>query len=114
MYDETRSYLNELVGFCKNNYTALFVWDELVRVYREFTFSPLVFDMVLKIYAEKGMIKNALHVFDNMPKYGCVPSLRSCNCLLSSLVRKGECHTAVLAYDQMIRMRIVRMFSRAR
>ncbi|KAM2775710.1 hypothetical protein COP1_020422 [Malus domestica] len=66
MHDQTRAYLNELVRLCNNHCSAFVVWDELVRVYREFTFSPTVFDMVLKVFAEKGMTKCALHVFDNM------------------------------------------------
>ncbi|PQQ20567.1 putative pentatricopeptide repeat-containing protein [Prunus yedoensis var. nudiflora] len=107
MYDQTRAYLNELVGLCNNNYSASVVWDELVRVYREFTFSPTVFDMILKVFAEKGMTKYALHVFDNMGKCGRSPSLRSCNSLLSNLVRNGQSHTALLVYEQIIRFGIV-------
>ncbi|XWS24316.1 hypothetical protein CRYUN_Cryun28dG0090800 [Craigia yunnanensis] len=63
--------------------------------------------MLLKIYAEKGLIKNALNVFDSLGKYGRVPSLRSCNCLLSNLVKNGESYTALLVYEQMIRIGIV-------
>ncbi|KAJ6679249.1 MITOCHONDRIAL GROUP I INTRON SPLICING FACTOR CCM1 [Salix purpurea] len=114
MYDETRSYLNELACLCKNNYTSFLVFDELVRIYKDFKFSPLVFDMILKVYAEKGMVKNALHVFDNMGKYGRKPSLRSCNSLLSNLAKRGESYTAVLVYDQMRRLDIVPdVFTRA-
>lgn len=107
MFDETRAFLDELVGLCKNNYAGFLIWDELVRAYKEFAFSPTVFDMILKIYAQKGMLKNALHVFDNMGKYGCIPSLRSCNCLLSNLVKNGEGYVALLVYEQMMRVGIV-------
>ena len=37
------------------------------------------------------MLKNALCVFDNMGRYGSLPSLWSCNSLLSSLVIRGQC-----------------------
>ncbi|KAB5526786.1 hypothetical protein DKX38_020633 [Salix brachista] len=114
MYDETRSYLNELACLCKNNYTSFLVFDELVRIYKDFKFSPLVFDMILKVYTEKGMVKNALHVFDNMGKYCRKPSLRSCNSLLSNLAKRGESYTAILVYDQMRRLDIVPdVFTRA-
>lgn len=86
MYDETRAYLSELVASCKNNSSSYLIWNEIVGVYDEFRFSPLVFDMLLKIFAENGLIKDALNVFDNMGKYGRVPSLKSCNSLLSNLV----------------------------
>ncbi|KAK9271157.1 hypothetical protein L1049_026746 [Liquidambar formosana] len=107
MFGETREYLNELVCLRKTNGSVSVVWDELVRVYGEFSFSPTVFDMILKVYAEKGMTKNALYVFDNMGKCGRVPSLRSCNSLLSNLVKNGECRTACQVYDQMIRVGFV-------
>ncbi|KAJ0247793.1 putative pentatricopeptide repeat-containing protein [Hirschfeldia incana] len=97
MYDQTRAYLSDLIGL---NHSCFVVWDELVRVYKSFRFSPTVFDMVLKVYAEKGLVKEALHVFDNMG--GRVPSLLSCNSLLSCLVKKGECFVALRVYDQMV------------
>ncbi|KAJ4879509.1 putative pentatricopeptide repeat-containing protein [Raphanus sativus] len=100
MHDRTRAYLRELVGL---NHSCYLVWDELVRVFKSFRFSPTVFDMVLKVYAEKGLVKEALHVFDNMGGRGLgrVPSLLSCNSLLSCLVRKGESFVALRVYDQM-------------
>ncbi|KAK9165619.1 hypothetical protein Scep_000810 [Stephania cephalantha] len=101
-FDDARVCLNELVEICVSNCSVSFVFDELVSVYREFSFSPTVFDMLLKVYVEKGLVKDALFVFDNMGKCGCVPSLRSCNALLSRLVRGGEARTAVLVYDQMV------------
>ncbi|GFZ02973.1 pentatricopeptide repeat (PPR) superfamily protein [Actinidia rufa] len=104
MFDETRSFLNELVGFCESKRAGFMIWDELVRVYREFSFSPTVFDMILKVYAKKGMPKNALYVFDNMGKCGRVPSLQSCNSLLNCLVKNGELHNVFCVYDQMIRV----------
>ncbi|KAG2319707.1 hypothetical protein Bca52824_012920 [Brassica carinata] len=100
MYDRTRFYLSELVGL---NHSCFVVWDELVRVFESFHFSPTVFDMVLRVYAEKGLVKEALHVFDNMGRgLGRVPSLLSCNSLLSCLVRKGENFVALHVYDQMV------------
>ncbi|KAK4352020.1 hypothetical protein RND71_027538 [Anisodus tanguticus] len=85
LFDEARFYLSELLELSRNNKKPVsFVWDELVAVYREFKFSPTVFYMVLRIYAKKGLFKNALYVFDNMPKWGIVHKLGSCN----SLVKK--------------------------
>ncbi|CAL5380732.1 unnamed protein product [Camellia sinensis] len=107
MFDETRVYLIELVGMCKTKNNSFVVWDELVRVYREFKFSPTVFDMILKIYAKKGLTENALYVFDRMGKFGRVPSLGSCNSLLNSLVQNGEWYTVFCVYDQVNRVGIV-------
>ncbi|KAH7690806.1 Pentatricopeptide repeat-containing protein [Dioscorea alata] len=90
MLDDARACLKELVSFFGSKDSVSFVFDEMVRVYKEFSFSPTVFDMLLKVYAEGGLIKHALHVFDNMGKFGRIPSLRSCNSLLSCLVRNKE------------------------
>ncbi|KAL9271501.1 putative pentatricopeptide repeat-containing protein [Drosera capensis] len=107
-YEETRSYLNEIVGFGrKRGCEVCVVWGELVRVYKEFKFSPTVFDMVLKVYVERGLVKDALYVFDEICRLGRVPSLRSCNGLLSGLVRKGKCDAVVGVYDQMMRIGVV-------
>ncbi|KAH7846279.1 hypothetical protein Vadar_012076 [Vaccinium darrowii] len=107
MFDETRVCLNELVGFVKNKKHSLVVWVELTRVYREFSFSPTVFDMIMKVYAKKGLTFCALHVFDEMSKSGRILSLQSCNSLLSSLVRNGELYSVFVVYEQMVRVGIV-------
>ncbi|KAF6163146.1 hypothetical protein GIB67_025010 [Kingdonia uniflora] len=60
-----------------------------------------------KVYAEKQLTKKALFAFDNMGKLGCSSSLKSCNCLLSNLVRNGGSHVASYVYDQMVRVGIV-------
>ncbi|CAI9279217.1 unnamed protein product [Lactuca saligna] len=102
MFDETRAHLRVLVGFCEeDSRLGLYIWHQLVRFYREFGFSPTVFDIILKLYAEKGLTKNALYVFDEMCRLGRVPSLHSCNGLLSGLVRKKEFHSVFVVYDQM-------------
>uniref|UniRef100_A0A7N1A1V8 Pentatricopeptide repeat-containing protein n=1 Tax=Kalanchoe fedtschenkoi TaxID=63787 RepID=A0A7N1A1V8_KALFE len=100
---EARAFLNQLVGLDKSRHPSFLAWDELVRIYREFSFAPVVFDMILKVYAEKGMMKSALHVFDNMGKCGSVPSLRSCNSLLSNLVKNGQFREALTVFEQMRR-----------
>ncbi|GFZ02975.1 pentatricopeptide repeat (PPR) superfamily protein [Actinidia rufa] len=94
MFDETRSFLNELVGFCESKRAGFMIWDELVRVYREFSFSPTVFDMILKVYAKKGMPKNALYVFDNMG-WGIVPDVYACTIMVGAYCRDGRVGKAV-------------------
>ncbi|KAI7750509.1 hypothetical protein M8C21_004897, partial [Ambrosia artemisiifolia] len=108
MFDETRDKLRVLVGFYEgDDRLGMWVWGELVRVYREFGFSPTVFDIVLKFYAENGLVNNALHVFDEMCRLGRVPSLQACNGLLSGLVRKGEFGSVFGVYEQMGKVGIV-------
>ncbi|KAK6938768.1 Pentatricopeptide repeat [Dillenia turbinata] len=107
MFDEVRLCLNQLVDSSKGKCDVSVVYNQLVRVYKEFSFSPTVFNMILKIYAEKNLTKSALHVFNNMGKCGCKPSLRSCNSLLSSLVRNGEIYVVFQVYDQICKIGIV-------
>ncbi|KAF6158006.1 hypothetical protein GIB67_008135 [Kingdonia uniflora] len=63
--------------------------------------------MILKVYAEKQLMKKALFVFDNMGKLRYSPSLKSRNYLLSNLVRNGESHVASYVHDKMVRAGIV-------
>ncbi|MQL82224.1 hypothetical protein Taro_014695, partial [Colocasia esculenta] len=108
MYDEARALLKELVRkFGSGSSSISYVFDELIVVYREFSFSSTVFDMLLKAYAENGQVKEALFVLDNMGRYGCKPSLRSCNKLLSCLVKKDESYTAIHVYHQLMKADIL-------
>ncbi|XP_047962671.1 putative pentatricopeptide repeat-containing protein At1g19290 isoform X4 [Salvia hispanica] len=105
MFDETRLYLRGLVELAERDQLPVsLIYDELVAVFREFRFSGTVFDMMMKTYVERRLVKNALYMFDNMPKCGRVPSLRSCNGLLSCLVRFKDFHVVYCVYDQMVRV----------
>ncbi|KAG6398538.1 hypothetical protein SASPL_140003 [Salvia splendens] len=105
MFDETRLYLRGLVELAERDQIPVsLIYAELVAVFREFRFSGTVFDMMMKPYVERRLVKNALYMFDNMPKCGRVPSLRSCNGLLSCLVRFKDFHVVYCVYDQMIKV----------
>ncbi|KAG9440145.1 hypothetical protein H6P81_020310 [Aristolochia fimbriata] len=107
IFNHAKAYLKRLIEISGPKDVVSVVFDELVLVYKEFSFSPTVFDMLLKMYSEMGSTKKALFVFDNMGKIGCNPSLRSCNCLLSCLVKSNESCTAFHVYDQMASVQIL-------
>lgn len=107
VFDRARALLRELVGGFGSGGDVALVFDELGRVYKEFRFAPVVFDMLLKVCCELGQRQSALYVFDSMGKLGRQPSVRSCNSLLSDLVKHGESGVAVQVYDQIVRAGIL-------
>ncbi|KAI4979393.1 hypothetical protein ZWY2020_016146 [Hordeum vulgare] len=77
------------------------LFPHLAEVYRDFSFSAASFDLLLRAHADAGQLTDALHVFDEMGRFGCRRTLRSCNRLLNQLVQAGDVGTAVAVFEQM-------------
>ncbi|GKA31782.1 putative pentatricopeptide repeat-containing protein [Tanacetum coccineum] len=103
MFDETKKALRVLVGLCKGDD----VINEVVKVYKEFGFSNVVFEILLRVFVENGLVKNGLKVFDEMCGMGRVVSLGNCNALLSGLVKEGEFGDVFGVFEQMGRVGVV-------
>lgn len=88
------------VDFCSESF------DALVYSYRVCDSSPRVFDLVFKTYAHLRKIRNATDVFCWMKSYGFLPTVESCNALLSSLLKLNRGDIAVKFYKEMQRSRI--------
>lgn len=86
MFNETNKSLRVLVGSCEGEDLIY----EVVRVSKEFGFSSVVFEILLRVFVENGLVKNGLTVFDEMCGMGRVVSLKNCNALLSGFDLMGK------------------------
>lgn len=66
--------------------------------------SPEVFVVLMRRFASAKMVKKAIEVLDEMPKYGCEPDEYVFGCLLDALCKNGSVKEAALLFDDM-RMR---------
>lgn len=82
------------------------LFEALVYSYRVCDSSPRVFDLVFKTYAHLKKIRNATDIFCWMKNYGFLPTVESCNALLSSLLKLNRGDIAVKFYKEMQRSRI--------
>ncbi|URE41376.1 repeat-containing protein [Musa troglodytarum] len=84
------------------------LFDALVEARQELELSdpPVVFDLLLKAYADAGEPESALEVFYLMKDANFAPRIESCNALLSVLLKLDQKDRAWVLYAEMFRMRI--------
>ncbi|XP_051119415.1 pentatricopeptide repeat-containing protein At3g49730-like [Andrographis paniculata] len=63
--------------------------------------SPEVFIVLMRRFASARMVKRAIEVLDEMPKYGCEPDEYVFGCLLDALCKNGSAKEAALLFDDM-------------
>ncbi|KAL0424101.1 UNVERIFIED_CONTAM: putative pentatricopeptide repeat-containing protein [Sesamum radiatum] len=63
--------------------------------------SPEVFVILMRRFASSRMVKKAIEVLDEMPKYGCEPDEYVFGCLLDALCKNGSVKEAALLFDDM-------------
>ncbi|PIN07827.1 hypothetical protein CDL12_19596 [Handroanthus impetiginosus] len=63
--------------------------------------SPEVFVVLMRRFASARMVKKAIEVLDEMPKYGCEPDEYAFGCLLDALCKNGSVKEAVLLFEDM-------------
>ncbi|KAF0891857.1 hypothetical protein E2562_011257 [Oryza meyeriana var. granulata] len=98
-FHDTRALLSSLLSVRPPHAEPFF--PHLAEVYRDFSFSAVSFDLLLRAHTDADQLSSALNVFDGMGKVGCRPSIRSCNHLLNKLVQAGDPGMAVMVYEQM-------------
>lgn len=104
-FKSAESILREiLVSSSVNFHSELF--DALIYSYRVCDSSPRVFDSLFKTYAHLKKIRNATDIFCCMKNYGFLPTVESCNALLSSLLKLDRGDIVVKFYKEMQRSRI--------
>lgn len=82
------------------------LFDALVHSYRMCDSSPRVFDLVFKTYAHLKKFRCARDVFSSMRGYGFLPTVRSCNAFMSSLMSADRADVVLVFYKEMQRSRI--------
>ncbi|XP_011073666.1 putative pentatricopeptide repeat-containing protein At5g65820 isoform X2 [Sesamum indicum] len=63
--------------------------------------SPEVFVILMRRFASSRMVKKAIEVLDEMPKYGCEPDEYVFGCLLDALCKNGSVKEAALLFEDM-------------
>ncbi|KAL7090133.1 hypothetical protein ACP275_12G021500 [Erythranthe tilingii] len=63
--------------------------------------SPEVFVILMRRFASARMVKKAVEVLDEMPKYGCEPDEYAFGCLLDALCKNGSVKEAALLFEDM-------------
>ncbi|XP_065873382.1 pentatricopeptide repeat-containing protein At4g26680, mitochondrial [Euphorbia lathyris] len=82
------------------------LFDAILYSYRMCHSSPRVFDLLFKTYAHLRKFRNATDTFSQMKDYGFLPTIRSCNAYLSSLIDSNRMDIALAFYKEMRRNRI--------
>lgn len=63
--------------------------------------TPEVFVVLMRRFASARMVKKAVEVFDEMPKYGCEPDEYVFGCLLDALCKNGSVKEAASLFEEM-------------
>lgn len=63
--------------------------------------SPEMFVVLMRRFASAKMVKKAIEVLDEMPKYGCEPDEYVFGCLLDALCKNGSVKEAALLFEDM-------------
>ncbi|XP_019185114.1 PREDICTED: putative pentatricopeptide repeat-containing protein At5g65820 [Ipomoea nil] len=63
--------------------------------------SPEVFVILMRRFASARMVKKAIEVLDEMPKYGCEPDEYVFGCLLDALCKNGSVKEASTLFEEM-------------
>ncbi|CAK9143718.1 unnamed protein product [Ilex paraguariensis] len=63
--------------------------------------SPEVFVVLMRRFASARMVKKAVEVLDEMPKYGCEPDEYVFGCLLDALCKNGSVKEAASLFEDM-------------
>ncbi|XP_047311590.1 putative pentatricopeptide repeat-containing protein At5g65820 [Impatiens glandulifera] len=79
------------------------VWALIEEMRRENPqlISPEVFIVLMRRFASARMVKKAIEVLDEMPKYGCEPDEYTFGCLLDALCKNSSVKEAASLFDEM-------------
>lgn len=76
--------------------------DSLIGTYETCSSSVKVFDLLIHIYLQTRMIQHGVDVFFLIRRHGLTPSLRSCNNLLSGLLKSKTISLVWRIYEEML------------
>ncbi|KAF3439098.1 hypothetical protein FNV43_RR17373 [Rhamnella rubrinervis] len=79
------------------------VWALLEEMRKEnpLLISPELFVVLMRRFASARMVKKAIEVLDEMPKYGCEPDEYAFGCLLDALCKNGSVKEAASLFEDM-------------
>lgn len=62
--------------------------------------TPEIFVVLMRRFASARMVKNAVQVLDEMPKYGCEADGHAFGCLLDALCKNGSVREAASLFEE--------------
>ncbi|GER55332.1 pentatricopeptide repeat (PPR) superfamily protein [Striga asiatica] len=80
---------------------AVWALIEQMRIENPQLLSPEVFIILMRRFASTRMVKKAIEVLDEMPKYGCEPDEYVFGCLFDALCKNGSVKEASLLFEDM-------------
>ncbi|KAI8020651.1 putative pentatricopeptide repeat-containing protein [Camellia lanceoleosa] len=101
-YDVYKAVIKSLAKM--RQFGAVWALIEEMRSENPQLIAPEVFVVLMRRFASARMVKKAIEVLDEMPKYGCEPDEYVFGCLLDALCKNGSVKDAASLFDEM-RMR---------
>ncbi|XP_057806822.1 putative pentatricopeptide repeat-containing protein At5g65820 [Salvia miltiorrhiza] len=98
-YDAYKSMIKILSKM--RQFGAVWALIEEMRKENPHLLSPEVFVVLMRRFASARMVKKAIEVLDEMPKYGCEPDEYVFGCLLDALCKNGSVKEAALLFEDM-------------
>ncbi|KAL6507460.1 hypothetical protein OROGR_023655 [Orobanche gracilis] len=98
-YDVYKSMI-KLLGKMRQ-FGAVWALIEEMRKENPHLLSPEVFILLMRRFASARMVKKAIEVLDEMPKYGCEPNEYVFGCLLDALCKNGSVKEAAVLFEDM-------------
>lgn len=98
-YDAYKSMI-KILGKMRQ-FGAVWALIEEMRKENPHLLSPEVFVLLMRRFASARMVKKAIEVLDEMPKYGCEPDEYVFGCLLDALCKNGSVKEAALLFEDM-------------
>ncbi|KAH6796786.1 Pentatricopeptide repeat superfamily protein [Perilla frutescens var. hirtella] len=98
-YDAYKSMI-KILGKMRQ-FGAVWALIEEMRKENPQLLSPEVFVVLMRRFASARMVKKAIEVLDEMPKYGCEPDEYVFGCLLDALCKNGSVKEAALLFEDM-------------
>ncbi|CAK9320491.1 unnamed protein product [Citrullus colocynthis] len=80
---------------------AVWALIEEMRIENPYMLTPEVFIVLMRRFASARMVKKAVEVLDEMPKYGCEPDEYVFGCLLDALCKNGSVKEAASLFEDM-------------
>ncbi|XP_022866020.1 pentatricopeptide repeat-containing protein At5g40400 isoform X2 [Olea europaea var. sylvestris] len=87
-----------------NSSESLTVFKILLNCTDKCNWDPVVFDMLIKAYLKKGMVRESFQAFRKVVKLGFVPSTITINCLLIGISRMNCGEKCWEIYEEMVRI----------
>lgn len=98
-YDVYRLMIRSLAKM--RQFGAVWALVEEMRKENPRLITPDVFFVLMRRFASARMVKKAIEVLDEMPKYGCEPDEHAFGCLLDALCKNGSVKEAASLFDDM-------------